>query len=155
MEVKFHPDFYNDMDRLFAWRYAPLRWAQFVWRTPRELKWLWQRMTRGWADSDVWGMNSHLARVIPEMLLHLKENKMGSPAFIFADFMMADDIGHEKWSSMLQEMADGFKAYEELHELDPNDFPTKEALLAKEEEIEAKRKKGMGLFVEHFHSLWD
>lgn len=52
------------MDKLFHWKYAPLRaWKWFI-RIPRELKWLYQRMRYGYSDQDSWGANGHIARVV-------------------------------------------------------------------------------------------
>ena len=162
MEIKYTEGFMDDLERLFSWRYAPLRACQWVIRLPREIKWLWQRMTRGWANCDVWSMDSYLARVIPEMLEHLKKNHNGLPGFLFdiktkdegpPDVTPLDEIAEARWMALLDEMIAGFKAHDELHGLNVGDDV--EAYRKKQDEIEVKRIKGMSLFVEHFHSLWD
>ena len=42
------------------------------------IKWSKQRITRGYADCDVWEMFSFLQTMIPEMLQTLKDTRMGS-----------------------------------------------------------------------------
>ena len=48
----------------------------------RCLKWSKQRATRGFADCDVWNMYGYLEELMPAMLQHLKDNRMGSPAML-------------------------------------------------------------------------
>lgn len=162
MNINFTPGFLDDLERLFSWKYAPFRAVEWILRIPREIKYLFQRMTRGWADSDVWSMDSYLSRVVPEMLEYLKKNHNGLPGFLFdikineqgpPDITPIDEIAEARWMVLLDEMIAGFKAHDELHELSVGDDV--EAFKKKQDEIEAKRIKGMSLFVEHFHSLWD
>lgn len=75
----------------------------------RCIKWSIQRITRGFADSDVWNMNSYLQKLIPDMLQHLKSNRNGSPACLGEDYVNADgvlvnDTCHEEWDKILDKM---------------------------------------------------
>jgi len=67
MEVKMHPGFIDDMDRLFnkrSWRY----WTNKIFNAPkmawRETKWFLQRGKHGFADSDVWDADESIKQYL-------------------------------------------------------------------------------------------
>ena len=166
----------------------------------RQLRWSWQRATRGWADCDVWDMSGHLCSVIIPMLQCL-QHRPGTPGvFIPAPSTMPYDPddedtnnalvakGRAAWLAALDEMIAGFQAAAAINDGPPKQFFTKRdpALIAAERaqakadaqfrhttrwvseldfdrdgyhawEVEqrALQARGMQLFVDHFHSLWD
>ena len=100
MKVVFAPQFKNSFDKLFSPLYAPLRAWKAILRVPREIKWKWQRMQRGWADSDTWGMYWHLSHMIPEMIRHIMTYKNSYPA---------EFKNTEEWCAVLEKIAAGFE----------------------------------------------
>ena len=49
----------------WLFRRHPVRWLRCFFRS---FKYAWQRITRGWADCDVWEMDEYLLQILPEML---------------------------------------------------------------------------------------
>lgn len=60
-----------------------------------------QRAERGWADTDVWALDTYIASVLHGALQHLAENTVASPP----------TLSHEEWRDLLEEMAAGFGAW--------------------------------------------
>ena len=44
--------------------------------------WSWQRITRGYAECDKWGMYGYLQGLIPDMLQDMRDNRHGSPGYL-------------------------------------------------------------------------
>jgi hypothetical protein len=133
-----------------------------------------KRGKRGWADNDVWGLDSYLARVISESLIHLSKTSHGWPA---QDKFPTP----ESWTKYLEELSRAFKDYlafsdweierwKEYHQKfgkpnpQPDSFGLIETVLpdeiSKEMYAERDRKyadiilRMRGLF-DHFGHLWD
>lgn len=75
----------------------------------RCVKWSKQRITRGYADTDVWEMFSFLQSVLPEMLQSLKDTRHGSPGYLGENYVNEDgilvnDTCHEEWNQILDQM---------------------------------------------------
>ncbi len=138
MKVEFAEGFQNSMDRLFHWRYAPLRAWKFFLRIPRELKWKLQRMTRGWSDQDVWGAYSYIADVISGMLVHLSEHHGGHPI----------DMTDEEWTAKLKDLSVRIKAYNTSEDLDNWSGE-------KEEESYEITQQALKEMADVFGRLWD
>lgn len=173
----------------WTWRWA-LAWLN-VRSHLRQLRWYWQRATRGWADCDVWDMSTYLSEVIVPMLQRLK-TKRGTPGAFIPDESTGDDDadvakGRTAWEAALDAMIAGFTAAIALDDGPPERFFTKrdpdlvaaERAAAKAEDGRAAERwisplnfdrdgyhaweveqraiqaRGLQLFVDHFHSLWD
>lgn len=67
-----------------------------------EIKWFIQRGKRGWADCDVWAIDSYLNRVIPAMLENLANCKHGAPP----------GLGEKRWATMLRRQASYYRDME-------------------------------------------
>lgn len=126
-------------------RYFKYRW---LW-----LKWFIQRGSRGWADCDVWSIDSYLSEVIPPMIERLNGNTHGYPADL--------DGGEKKWGEILTKIQHGFEASGRIRNLDNwnNESPwTAEDIVnfkAADEKDLQTMNEGLELFKEHFLSLWD
>jgi len=140
----------------------------------RAAKCWYQRATRGWADCDVWGLDSYICDVMVPALEHLKKTKQGTP--VPADGVL-DENGQvteeesarwEKvWDQKLDAMIAGFRAAGEVSDGPPERFFTEdatqplglrmdyEACKVWEQEQETVRQKGFAAFTENFYSLWD
>ena len=67
----------------------------------RNIKYAWQRCTRGYCDWDVWELNTFYTELIRDTLRHLANTSSGYPG--------RDDIDTpEKWSNWLNETAQLF-----------------------------------------------
>lgn len=129
-------------------------WNNKIKTFPKEIYWHWQRAFRGWADCDVWNMNSYLARIIVPMLEHMKKNHCGVPSEFLKEKDLKIEEASKEWESTLDLMIEGFKTYEELQEscferLSPDDL---EKRILK---LEEKHLKGMMFFVKYFNNLWN
>lgn len=126
---------------LFGWNYRYLLihpWVIII-ESYYHTKWFIQRGYRGYADCDVWSLDSYLIRWMPKALRKLRDNKIGHPM----GMTMAG------WRTRLEKMADGFDAAYELIDL-------RHSYKSPGERAAARRfNSGMKLFHEHFFSLWD
>ena len=64
----------------------------------RVTRWSWQRITRGFADCDVWQLDCYYATLFTESLRYLDKIRHGYPG----------EMTSEEWSAYLQEMAELF-----------------------------------------------
>jgi hypothetical protein len=154
MEIEYAPGFEKSWDKLFHWKYAPLRWYKAIVGIPRDIKWFYQRGTRGWADCDWWSIDSYLAGIISPMVRELRLKGIGyqyppEVKDITAEEM--DKVGSEWWKGVLQEIEEGFA----LHKEDKIGFGSESV---DTDEAKANRKKfnrAKELFIEYFEALWD
>jgi hypothetical protein len=124
-----------------------------------ELKWFYQRGKRGYAECDWWGMHDYMSKVIPPMLRRLKTGS-GCPS----EFYDRDATNNEchKWSTILEEMAQGFEAAAFLDNQRYLKWKPGEhggSILETDHEAmenaRLKMERGLKLFAEHYLSLWD
>ncbi len=116
-------------------------------------RWSWQRAFRGWADCDVWSIDSYLSEVIPPMIERLNGITHGYPADLYG--------GEKKWGEILTKIQQGFEASSRIRNLDnwDKDSPWTEEDVerfkqADDRDLE-RMNDGLELFKEHFLSLWD
>ena len=98
----------------------------------RDIKFFWQRRTRGWDDSQCWSLDYSLAKIILPRLQRFKEVTIGFPA----------DLSEQEWASILDQMIAAFQF-----------FGSEERWSAPHEECE-KHQEGIDLFAQHYQSLW-
>lgn len=130
----------------------------------KRLCWSWQRITRGYADCDVWDMSSFLQNLLPEMLQNMKDNRNGSPSYlgenyINEDGILVNDTCHEEWDQILDQMIFLWREaneetctranpFEEVYIKADMEFESKYGFLGKKlqtkEELEKNRKRGGG-----------
>ncbi len=65
----------------------------------RKFKFLFQRKTRGWDDSETWNLDFEFAKWIYPRIKRFKEINNGHP----------EELTEEEWNSTIQEMVDGFE----------------------------------------------
>jgi hypothetical protein len=112
----------------------------------RFFKHLYQRLTRGWDDRELWSLDHTFAEWIVPRLERLKEIKHGVPASCMPALGGYSDekyaIAEKIWGEIMNDMIVGFKAKQ--HEFD----------VWGEVEIGAyfRAKK---LFINHLDDLWD
>jgi len=108
----------------------------------RKLKFLKQRLTRGFSDEELWNLDCTLAEYILPRLKAFKEYHGSYPP----------DLTSKKWNKKLDEMIWAFDAI--LHEeetMPAIDGGEKVKLIA----YYKRRQKGLNLFSKYFMDLWD
>jgi len=142
MEVKFTKSFEKSFERMFSMNliYAVPRWFR---DTRYAIRSAWQRLTRGYDDSMVWGFCEVFPDMMVKILTQLEKNRWGHPS----------SLTDKQWSKILNEMIDGFKAVEEKENL--------EFVAGSDKYLKAIRPynkridKALDLFKTHFFKLWD
>ena len=114
--------------------YATRRWAKKPRQAKNELRYMWQRIRRGYSNADAWSLNYHLALVTVGGVQKLREWANGYPS----------ELTPEAWDDILGRIETGFQAW-----LDEDGWFTGKP------EAEAKFKDGMALYAEWFGALWD
>jgi hypothetical protein len=102
-----------------------------------EIKSFIHRGIYGFAKRDVWGLNYYLAIIISNSVGHLKDNHYSYPS----------QLTEKQWSSILDEIANGFKMKVKI---DNMVYKSKEW-----EEANIQAEKAMHLFLTYFDGLWD
>lgn len=147
-----------------AYVYRFIYWFKKI---PREIKWFYQRGTRGWADYDAWSIDCYVAKIIPPMVRKIMKDGYGTPF----------DLTEREWHNILKKIAHGFEAYLAIDDapytlIYNGDGKKKKALVQNnysmgwrdykiktndklKRKLESEYKSGMELFVKHFGNLWD
>ena len=86
----------------------------------RCIKWSRQRVHRGYADCDIWAMDSYLQRLIPDMLQALKDTRHGSPGHLGENYtnengILVNDTCHAEWDRILDRMIFLWRESDEDH----------------------------------------
>ena len=129
----------------------------------KKLRFIKQRVKRGYADEDVWDMNNWFIETVVPMLKQLKQEKHGYPC----------DMTEKEWDDILDEMIFNFTELDEDTCSMQNEYWEKYYNSPDNEEKEELRKKWLKraeeinkyqndcknkafeLFSKHFWSLWD
>ena len=90
----------------------PAAWWSNIRSFFRRFKWAWQRATRGFADCDIWDLDSSLLNYLSGTLKYLAENHWGWPG----DKRFPRD---EDWTEFLQDMSQKFYQANESNEFYP------------------------------------
>jgi len=67
--------------------------------TKRDVRFFYQRLVRGWDDSDTWSMDHSLAKLILPRIKRFQEVRGGHPA----------DMTDDEWEKILSEIVWGFE----------------------------------------------
>ena len=100
----------------------------------RSLRFFYQKLTRGWDDSETWNLEATLARHIVPRLKRFKELNNGYP----------QELTPEAWNEILDEM---------IFALEFRARDTEEQLDASTEE-HTRVQKGLELFGKYWGNLW-
>lgn len=99
----------------------------------RSIKFFFQRLTRGWDDSDTWSLDYSLAKLIAPRLKRFKEVTGGHPG----------DMTEQEWNNTLDKMIAAFEflgSEERWSNTDKNKW----------NEVQ----EGIDLFAKHYVGLW-
>jgi hypothetical protein len=124
------------------------------------IKYFIQRGRRGWSDEDAWDIDHYLARIIPPMVRRIGKDGMGCPEEFFDNTCKNDEC--HKWKEILEEIAQGFEAAEQIKNLSfgfrwekENGIYDMKVKEEKQKQLAAKFDRGMELFSKYFLNLWD
>lgn len=145
----------------------PSNWIRIIRMNLRNLKYAYQRVTRGVADCDYWDLDHYFLRIFVEGLDLLRKNTHGYPGD-------AEFDTPEKWDAYLKEMQDCFYRADESNEYyatpkgdywwktveaGEEDPDASKAMCNEECENQLKRevdlKKGLAMMEHVFFGLWD
>jgi hypothetical protein len=181
---------YKSVDEIFAHideekRKHPIKDFFFTLRCKLELylidnpRDLWQdiiaffqRGKNGYAQKDIWRLNSYLAEVIKNSLIDLKRTKQGTPCLYNRETGQFD-YNEERWNDILDQMIYSFHTaeliangkyyyiplnewtYEEYFKLKKiYDIIDNDTIIMSLEDV-TKYEKGLEYFKNYFVSLWD
>lgn len=129
-----------------------------------EIRFAWQRVFRGWDDRIIWSIDYYLAKMLPQWLEKLKQNKHGIPNMFFKkedEYVDSDGIltikdnamirAEKEFDDVLDKITNGFKAYSRIN--DEFLYPEKDKELY--DELYLQFEKGMDLLKKYFGTLWD
>jgi len=95
---------------------------------PSEVKWFYQRGSRGWSDRSAWSIDTWLVDNLIPMLERLKNNKHGTPTSMYRKKDGVDKDGNptdeanvlakQRWDNVLNEILYGLKCAKKIQDLD-------------------------------------
>jgi hypothetical protein len=109
-----------------------LQYCRHFWPKKRDVKFVWQRLTRGWDDSETWSIDYSLSKIILPRLKRFTEVRCGHPY----------DMTDEEWQRDLGKMIAAFEfaGSDKRWEAEPEEYK--------------KHQEGIDLFAKNFFSLW-
>lgn len=156
------------MNNVWEWNEIK-RYVKQPWKIPGvifdNVRYSWQRITKGYCDKDLWSIDYWFMSVVPDMLQQFKDTKQGSPGVLGEDYIAEDgilcnDTCHEEWDKILEEMIFLFREmneetcqkkniFEDEHRKVQNEFEEKYGFFG--EKLEANIEKSAGKRI-HFPS---
>ena len=124
------------MKNVFKWGYSRKWYLTHPWKWVKELfrnvKFAWQRATRGYCDSDVWNIDSWLLALLPSMLRDLANDPVGA----YPGVEPFDTP--EKWHYWLLKMADKFEELQTDWVESKNEYEDEYMKLMEESQVMSK-----------------
>ena len=111
---------------------------------PSEIKWFYQRGSRGWSDRSAWSIDTWLVNNLIPMLERLKRDKHGNPTD------NADWLAAQRWNNVLNEIIYGLKCAKKI---DDSDYNYRDKELTKR--LTKSSQRSFELIGKHLFSLWD
>jgi len=83
------------------------------WKLPelifRNIKYSWQRITKGYCNKDLWNIDYWFMSLMPDMLQQFKNTRHGSPGILGKDYtnddgILCNDECHAEWDKILEQM---------------------------------------------------
>ncbi len=136
------------------------RFIQAIKDSPSEVKWFYQRGSRGWSDRSAWSIDTWLVDNLIPMLERLKRDKHGTPSSMFRkkdgvskngiSTDEADRLAAQRWDNVLREIIYGLKCAKKIEDLD-YDYKDKELI----KRLTKSSQRSFELIGKHLFSLWD
>lgn len=99
----------------------------------RQRRHLWQRITRGWPDSDLWSLDHSLAKIILPRLKRFKDCRGGHP----------HGMTDQEWDDIIGEMVFGIEWY-----------ASGDCWNSEDRQKAERAHKGLELFGKYYGHLW-
>jgi hypothetical protein len=103
------------------------------WKLRRDVKFWWQRRTRGWDDSDLWNLDCTIADLILPRLKAFAQDPGGYPG-----------ESYEQWKADLRTMVATFEL-----------IASDRYWAVRSEEEDAELQRGLDLFAKYYRALWN
>lgn len=136
-----------------SWR--PRFWLRNLRQLCRNLKFAYQRVTRGYSDLDVWNLDDFLTQVIADGTRQLSETANGISNYHYD--ASKEDEGYGDWVAYLKEMSTHFQNsiddVENPYEFNDKRWYDQEIKNAKFQDDEFQ--KGWEMLHKVYHELWD
>lgn len=121
-----------------------------AWDITRQIKWFWQRRTRGFDDRDLWNLDNTIIKFIYPRLEVFRtwqsEHGMSYPS----------NLDPAAWLDVLNEMVKAFKLLSDTErEFTPKSGEKIEELLKRNETENEQVRVGLELFAKYLRDLWD
>ena len=114
-----------------------------------QLKWWWQRRTRGFDDQELWDLSTSLSKyILPRLKAFREMERWGVPGSICTKHHATGGNAKE-WNKIIDKM---IWSFEEV--IDEKRFPKKMNPESIKKYIDRKQE-GLDLFAKYFESLWD
>ena len=133
------------------------RFIQAIKDSPSEVKWFYQRGSRGWSDRSAWSIDTWLVDNLIPMLERLKRDKHGTPSSMFRkkdgvskngiSTDEADRLAAQRWDNVLREIIYGLKCAKTIQDYDYKDVEVKK--------LTKSSKRSFELIGKHLFNLWD
>lgn len=105
---------------------------------PRQVRWAYQRVTRGWDDRAVWSLDTHLSLVLGQQLIKMADIAHGYPG--------TEGWTFERWTTELRTHGEALLAYSnQWHETSLDDW----------EAIYQPARVALLWVADNLSSLWD
>lgn len=139
----------------YSWSHMLKHPKEILWWIVHDVKYFYQRGTRGYSDIDVWNWSSYNATINAAALRQLSDIAHGTPIDYDkpVDPVTGAPEGYtlEEWQGMLNQMAEGFEAHLRIEDRDYPELTLEQHLKHDYKLFEA----GMKLYAEHYSELWD
>lgn len=136
----------------------PRWWLRNIKQFFKNIKYAWQRATRGFSDPDCWEFDSYLSRIISGGLKTLDKNRHGFPTELYSQ--LGEEDGDQEWSKILSEISAKMEKYEQLKssEYPPGNLPP-EAIMEwyenNQKEAENAWNGAIDLLKKWHNDMWD
>lgn len=145
--------------------YCIYRFFKRISHIHKDIKWMFQRLIRGYSDCDLWNLDDYISKMMAKMLKDFKKNNINSHPSEFENI--------KDWHIALDKMIWAFENYNEddycftyhgeMKCGDPDPLTGNVKLLdsgctCDKEKLNQHWKKteeGINLFAKHFYDLWD
>ena len=126
---------------------------------PSEVKWFYQRGSRGWSDRSAWSIDTWLVNNLIPMLERLKKDKHGIPASMYRKKDLfeieystdeADVLAEGRWDDVLDEILYGLTCAKKIQD---SDYDYKDKKLIKR--LNKSSQRSFELIGKYLFSLWD
>lgn len=124
------------------WIFGSVKYYRPSWCSKRGLRFLWQKITRGFSDDEIWNLDFTMAKFILPRLKRLREMGCGHPG-CYTD---------KQWWNIVDKMIWSFEFI--ITENDSERYPDN-CSHGQRRAIDCKVQEGLKFFGKNFMALWN